>query len=54
MKTIARHGYYKSLLQYQNKKNQLAFGLETIVKLLDVEIVGRFSHITKSYQYNYY
>ncbi|MEE9724377.1 Crp/Fnr family transcriptional regulator [Listeria seeligeri] len=47
MKTIARHGYYKSLLQYQNKKNQLAFALETLVKLLDIEIVDGLATLPK-------
>lgn len=48
MKTIAQHGYYKSLLQYQNKKNQLAFALETLVKLLNVEIVDDLATLPKA------
>lgn len=51
MKTIAQHGYYKSLLQYQNKKNQLAFALETLVKLHNVEIVDDLATLPKAFFY---
>ncbi|MBM5720727.1 Crp/Fnr family transcriptional regulator [Listeria ivanovii] len=47
MKTIARHGYYKSLLQYQNKKNQLAFAFETLVTLLNVDIIDGIATLPK-------
>ncbi|MBC1483186.1 Crp/Fnr family transcriptional regulator [Listeria sp. FSL L7-1485] len=48
MKTIAMHAYYKSLLQYQNKKNQLAFAFETIVNLLNIDIIDGVATLPKS------
>ncbi|HCJ4859018.1 TPA: Crp/Fnr family transcriptional regulator, partial [Listeria innocua] len=37
MRSIAKHGYYKSLLQYRDKKDQLAFVFEMLIKILDIQ-----------------
>ncbi|MBC1376369.1 Crp/Fnr family transcriptional regulator [Listeria farberi] len=48
MRTIAKHGYYKSLLQYRDKKDQLAFVFETIIKILDIQLVDGIAILPKA------
>lgn len=48
MRTIAKHGYYKSLIQYRDKKDQLAFVFEMLVKLLDIEVENGVASLPKA------
>ncbi|ADB67075.1 Crp/Fnr family transcriptional regulator [Listeria monocytogenes] len=48
MRTIAKHGYYKSLLQYRDKKDQLAFVFEMLVKILDIPVEDGVAVLPKS------
>lgn len=48
MRTIAKHGYYKSLIQYRDKKDQLAFVFEMLVKLLDIDVENGVASLPKA------
>ncbi|EAC4365881.1 Crp/Fnr family transcriptional regulator [Listeria monocytogenes] len=39
MKTIAIHGYYRSLMLYREPNSQVAFALATLVKILDLKVI---------------
>ncbi|EII4617359.1 Crp/Fnr family transcriptional regulator [Listeria monocytogenes] len=38
MKTIAKHGYYSSLMLYRSPSSQVAFAFATLVKILDIKV----------------
>ncbi|MBC1999118.1 Crp/Fnr family transcriptional regulator [Listeria marthii] len=48
MRAIAKHGYYKSLIQYRDKKDQLAFVFEMLVKILDIDVENGVAALPKA------
>lgn len=39
MKSIAKHGYYRSLMQYKAPNSQVAFALANLVEILDIQVI---------------
>ncbi|EDN8189392.1 Crp/Fnr family transcriptional regulator [Listeria monocytogenes] len=39
MKSIAKHGYYRSLMLYKAPNSQVAFALANLVEILDIQVI---------------